>query len=134
MILLGHREVYMSEMKVGDYLSLFCFNPIELEFNGPIVEIKRYPDRAGAEIVVNNTHRQSKSSFLSLITIYLTTKQFLDLSCCRKTDWQGKELSLAKAPEPMAELVCQHTNKRKVAMISSSYWYCPDCKKDLGNA
>lgn len=31
-------------------------------------------------------------------------------------------------------VACSHANKKKVQMILSSYWYCPDCKADLGDA
>jgi hypothetical protein len=29
---------------------------------------------------------------------------------------------------------CKHENKKIVAMLHTSFWYCPDCKSDLGNA
>jgi len=32
------------------------------------------------------------------------------------------------------EHLCTHQNKKKVQLVYSAYWYCPDCKADLGDA
>jgi hypothetical protein len=29
---------------------------------------------------------------------------------------------------------CRHLQRKKVQMVYSSYWYCPECKADLGDA
>lgn len=32
------------------------------------------------------------------------------------------------------ECSCCHFNKKIVPMLNKSFWYCPDCKSDLGDA
>ena len=28
---------------------------------------------------------------------------------------------------------CWHSEKKKILLFASAYWYCPECKSDLGN-
>lgn len=43
-----------------------------------------------------------------------------------------EDINTYKPEEP--KKTCWHTNKKKVILINTSgYWYCPDCKMDLGN-
>lgn len=37
-------------------------------------------------------------------------------------------------PKGQSDIVCNHPNKKIVPMLNKSFWYCPDCKKDLGDA
>lgn len=50
-----------------------------------------------------------------------------------EVEYDDVELYLNRSKLPMIKL-CQHSNKRK-AIISKTlkYWYCPDCKKDVGD-
>jgi hypothetical protein len=50
----------------------------------------------------------------------------LNLSNCKRIDWNF-------APS-LISTECQHKNKRKIDLFTSSMYECVDCKKDLGNA
>ena len=48
----------------------------------------------------------------------------------------NKDLEHPDEPPPIPlELECKHKKRKKVILSHSlKYWYCPDCKEDLGDA
>ena len=48
-------------------------------------------------------------------------------------EYDDLELYTGRSKIPMVKL-CKHINKRKVFISKNlKYWYCPDCKNDVGD-
>lgn len=71
------------------------------------------------------------------------------MACCEKDltlaeytkfeiSYNGKNFApnvtydLTRPPQEIP-VICNHPNKEKRDLFTSKYWYCPDCKQDLGD-
>ena len=95
---------------------------------GDILEIKEIVN-IKFDVTIANENRPYP------MTWQLTHSEYKELD---KTGsfWDGNisiEISELSKPIPIVSNKCLHPNKKVVRLISSAYWYCPDCKADLGD-
>lgn len=62
--------------------------------------------------------------------VNLSNNNIISNSVCAMDNYYEKEVVVVVSTR-VGE--CKHSNKRTVDLLTTSYWYCPDCKKDLGD-
>ena len=120
----------MGYMSVGNEIIVMNLATNVLEFKGRIADIKPEPNKCQYTVFIDDGFDEHNVGCVTY-TIPLRDYSVLDTTgSFLKDDWSIEISHIGEVPGSCG---CKHVGKRKVQMITSSYWFCPDCKSDLGN-
>ena len=99
-----------------------------LVYRGTVVEVKRYPATMQYGITFDTEERPYP------IAWELSMMQYVELDRTGSLQDGNISIEISKLSKPIPiSNKCLHPNKKVVRLIASAYWYCPDCKADLGD-